>query len=297
MLRSMTGFGKCVREGSNFAITVELKTVNSKVLDFGSLRLPIRYRSYESRIRSMLTKGIERGKVDLIVSLVWKEGQEPQLHALNTQLFAMQLANLRSLCATSALQCSDDTLLQVTMQSEGIWKQVEELPSDEEQLLLDEAVLGAIDEVNNFREKEAQATARDFQEHLAAIRSYATEINTIKDRRPEAFRLRFETELAALKTRKEIEIDEGRMLQEILYHIQRLDVNEELQRLEQHCVYFLQVLENGASQGRKLGFIAQEMGREINTLGSKACDNAMQHLVVQMKDELEKIKEQVLNVL
>jgi hypothetical protein len=201
------------------------------------------------------------------------------------------------MCLAANLTCTDDALFNAVMQTEGIWLREEYPVSEDELELLKKVVTGAINEVNNYREKEAEATARDFAEQLSTIRTCAANVAKIKDLRPESFRLRFEEELAKLKAREDIEIDDSRMTQEIFYHIQRLDVNEELKRLDQHCTYFEQTLSAHVSQGRKLGFIAQEMGREINTLGSKSCDKEMQHLVVEMKDALEKIKEQVLNIL
>lgn len=297
MLRSMTGFGKYTCADERFLLTVELKSVNSKILDLGALRIPSRYRMYEGVLRNLLAEGLVRGKIEMLVTLTWQEGCEPVLSGLNKMQFEHLGAVLKEACQTSMLQCSDDVIFNAIMQTEGIWHQ-EELPVSEAEFeLLKGAVTGAIKEVNNFREKEAEATARDFAEQIGAIRTCATEIDKIKDLRPESFRIRFEEELAKLKAKDSIEIDDSRMAQELFYHIQRLDVNEELKRLEQHCVYFEQTLAANVSQGRKLSFIAQEMGREINTLGSKSCDRDMQHLVVEMKDALEKIKEQVLNIL
>ena len=297
MLRSMTGFGKYSSSDERLLLTVELKSVNSKVLDMAALRVPNRYRMYEGVLRNLLAEGLERGKIEMQVTLAWQEGYEPVQSGLNKTQFAYLISALKDACQTSQLQCSDDALLQVAMQTEGIWQQ-DELPvSDAELELLKLAVLGAINEVNSFRVKEAEATAKDFTAQIDVIRTSATQIDKIKDLRPESFRIRFEEELAKLKVKENIEIDDSRMAQEVFYHIQRLDINEELQRLEQHCAYFEQTMEANVSQGKKLSFIAQEMGREINTLGSKSCDKDMQHLVVEMKDALEKIKEQVLNIL
>jgi len=297
MLRSMTGFGKYSSSDERLLLTVELKSVNSKVLDMAALRVPNRYRMYEGVLRNLLTEGLERGKIEMQVTLAWQEGYAPVQSGLNKTQFVYLISALKEACQTSQLQCSDDALLQVAMQTEGIWQQ-DELPvSDAELELLKLAVLGAINEVNSFRVKEAEATAKDFTAQIDVIRTSAAQIDKIKDLRPESFRIRFEEELAKLKVKENIEIDDSRMAQEVFYHIQRLDINEELQRLEQHCAYFEQTMKANVSQGKKLSFIAQEMGREINTLGSKSCDKDMQHLVVEMKDALEKIKEQVLNIL
>lgn len=297
MLRSMTGFGKYSAANERLSLTVELKSVNSKVLDLGALRMPSRYRNFEGVLRGLLAEGLERGKIELQVTLSWQEGCEPLLSDLNKTQFEYLVEHLRSMCLAANLTCTDDALFNAVMQTEGIWLREEYPVSEDELELLKKVVTGAINEVNNYREKEAEATARDFAEQLSTIRTCAANVAKIKDLRPESFRLRFEEELAKLKAREDIEIDDSRMTQEIFYHIQRLDVNEELKRLDQHCTYFEQTLSAHVSQGRKLGFIAQEMGREINTLGSKSCDKEMQHLVVEMKDALEKIKEQVLNIL
>lgn len=297
MLRSMTGFGKGMASNERLALTVELKSVNSKVLDLGGLRLPLRYRSQEALVRNEIAEGLERGKVDLQVSLSWLEGCEPLSTGLNTTQFAHVVNLLKSSCVREGLHCSDDVIFSAAMQTEGVWHKEEENADEQEFILLHQALKEAIYELNLFRIKEAEATARDFAEQLKVIRAAAAHVDEIKDARPEAFRLRFEEELARLKAKEAITVDDGRLAQELFYHIQRLDVNEELKRLAQHCLTFDEALEKEHSQGRKLNFIAQEMGREMNTLGSKACDQAIQHWVVIMKDALEKIKEQVLNIL
>lgn len=297
MLRSMTGFGKGTASNERLALTVELKSVNSKVLDLGGLRLPLRYRSQEALVRNEIAEGLERGKVDLQVSLSWLEGCEPLSTGLNTTQFSHVVNLLKSSCVREGLHCSDDVIFSAAMQTEGVWHKEEENADEQEFILLHQALKEAIYELNQFRIKEAEATARDFAEQLKVIRAAAAHVDEIKDARPEAFRLRFEEELARLKAKEAITVDDGRLAQELFYHIQRLDVNEELKRLAQHCLTFDEALEKEHSQGRKLNFIAQEMGREMNTLGSKACDQAIQHWVVIMKDALEKIKEQVLNIL
>jgi len=293
----MTGFGKGTASNERLALTVELKSVNSKVLDLGGFRLPLRYRSQEALVRNEIAEGLERGKVDLQVSLSWLEGCEPLSTGLNTTQFSHVVNLLKSSCVREGLHCSDDVIFSAAMQTEGVWHKEEENADEQEFILLHQALKEAIDELNQFRIKEAEATARDFAEQLKVIRAAAAHVDEIKDARPEAFRLRFEEELARLKAKEAITVDDGRLAQELFYHIQRLDVNEELKRLAQHCLTFDEALEKEHSQGRKLNFIAQEMGREMNTLGSKACDQAIQHWVVIMKDALEKIKEQVLNIL
>ena len=287
MLRSMTGFGKGTASNERLALTVDL----------GGFRLPLRYRSQEALVRNEIAEGLERGKVDLQVSLSWLEGCEPLSTGLNTTQFAHVVNLLKSSCVREGLHCSDDVIFSAAMQTEGVWHKEEENADEQEFILLHQALKQAIDELNQFRIKEAEATARDFAEQLKVIRAAAAHVDEIKDARPEAFRLRFEEELARLKAKEAITVDDGRLAQELFYHIQRLDVNEELKRLAQHCLTFDEALEKEHSQGRKLNFIAQEMGREMNTLGSKACDQAIQHWVVIMKDALEKIKEQVLNIL
>ena len=248
-------------------------------------------------MRNEIAEGLERGKVDLQVSLSWLEGCEPLSTGLNTTQFSHVVNLLKATCVREGLHCSDDVIFSAAMQTEGVWHKEEENADEQEFILLHQALKEAIYELNQFRIKEAEATARDFAEQLKVIRAAAAHVDEIKDARPEAFRLRFEEELARLKAKEAITVDDGRLAQELFYHIQRLDVNEELKRLAQHCLTFDEALEKEHSQGRKLNFIAQEMGREMNTLGSKACDQAIQHWVVVMKDALEKIKEQVLNIL
>lgn len=296
MLRSMTGFGTATCFNEYLSVTVDLKTVNSKVLDLSSLRLPSRYRCFESTIRTILYDGIERGKVDLFLTIVWSEGKEPVMSDLNRSQFTSLVNKLKAACTENKLQCHDDAIFQAVMQTEGIWLH-EESPTDEELKLFEQALREAILQVNEFREREARATAEDLKTQLQLIRTDAALVDSIKDERTETFRNHLEEELQKLKNRQNIEIDDPRMQQEILYLMQKLDVNEELKRLAEHCRLFEQTLLTESTQGKKLNFIAQEMGREINTLGSKAFDKEIQHCVIRMKDALEKIKEQVLNIL
>lgn len=287
-MKSMTGFAKQTCIAGTRKYTIEIKTLNSKALDL-IVKEPASLRSHELEIRSLMNQ-LERGKVEVLIS---EETNCPADVQLNSQLVEQRYRELQALSAK--LGCKSDNLLDAAIAMPDTWNtaEAEEL-GDEAWHLLADTLQKAIDEVNTFRKQEGAVLEKDFHKHidaieqrLLAIPQYENErIDTAKERIHKYF-----TE-AAIK-----EIDTNRFEQELIYYLEKLDITEEKIRLAKHIAYFRTTMAEEEGSGKKLGFIAQEMGREINTTGSKANHVEIQKLVVEMKDELEKIKEQLGNIL
>ncbi len=294
----MTGFGRGEASCDACDIVVEIKSVNSKSLDLSQLKLPPRYREQEIWLRGELSRGVLRGKVDCTVrySLGRIEGDAPRLH--------QEAYGQAVLDVFGALEHLDPaggpSISQVGLQLAPLpffWLQMEQTPDEEEVAALHRAVEAALAGFVDYRTREGEATRADLERNVSTIRDLLARVDAMKEGRIVAVRARMQEALEKLIDPLKGTFDEQRFNQELVYHIERLDINEEIQRLSQHLDYFGQTIEEGEPQGRKLAFIAQEMGREINTIGSKANSSQMQRVVVEMKDHLEKIKEQVLNVL
>lgn len=288
----MTGFGKAVAELPGRKITVEIKSLNSKQLDI-STRLPGQLREKDPELRARIGSVLERGKVELCIYIASTAADDT--HTLNLPLLAAYKAQVQEMAATLGIPEPTDwysTLLRLpdVLRTDGADTMGE---SDYEALVaaVDEAVAGLM----AHRRAEGIRLEEFFRPRVEHIGKLLAEVETYEGERTERIRARLVDNLAKLPV---AEYDRGRFEQEMIYYIEKLDVNEEKQRLRQHLTYFIQTMEQPApGQGKKLGFIAQEMGREINTLGSKSNHAEMQRLVVMMKDELEQIKEQVLNVM
>ena len=284
MIQSMTGYGKATTELPDKKINVEIKSLNSKAMDLSTRIAPI-YREKEIEIRNEISKVLERGKVDFSLWIEKKEGVEsatPINQAL-VEGYYKQILSISENWFQTLLRLPD-----VMSKTE-----VQEL-SEEEWEAAHAAVLEAIGHLVDFRKQEGVALEKKFREKIANISSLLEKIDPYEKERVEKVKERI---IDALEKTLSVDYDKNRLEQELIYYIEKLDVNEEKQRLGNHLKYFMSTLENGSGQGKKLGFIAQEMGREINTLGSKSNHAEMQKIVVQMKDELEQIKEQVLNVM
>lgn len=290
MQKSMTGFGKAEASAANKKFTVEVRSLNSKQLDL-SVKIPVAYRSAEFEIRAMAQKILLRGKVDILVSVETQTAENSA--AINTPLFGLYLEQLKQAAVQSGMNVSDDTLLQTVMRMPNVIEQATESVSEQEQQAICDAALRAIENLDAFRKQEGEILIADLRKRVDLIEQYRRDIIPYEAQRCETIRTRIreQIEKAGLKP------DNDRLEQEMIFYIEKLDITEEKIRLENHCKYFHEVAQTEASAGRKLGFIAQEMGREINTTGSKANNTEIQILVVKMKDELEKIKEQVLNLL
>jgi uncharacterized protein (TIGR00255 family) len=290
MIKSMTGFGKAIGEWENKKITVEIRSLNSKQLDL-NVKLPTRYRSKELELRSFISKHAERGRVD--VSIYLENGIEENVAVINTSLVESYIEQLKEIANKTNTQA--ENLLAIAMRMPDVYKQErEELNEDEWQYVM-QRVEEALVAFNQYRADEGKILLKDFTERINNIVSLLKEIEKLEQLRIEQIRNRIKKNLYEFIP--EEAIDKNRFEQELIYYIEKLDITEEKVRLRAHCDYFLEALKSPHAEGRKLGFIAQEIGREINTIGSKANDANIQKFVVQMKDELEKIKEQSLNVL
>ena len=290
MIKSMTGFGKAEATTLTKKITVEVRSLNSKQLDL-SVKLPGIYRHLEFEIRQRATAAITRGKADVSVSI---EHTAPQgSTTINSELFKLYLGELKQTLCDASFEVDNAAILPVVMRMpDVISTQQEQIPSEEEK-----ALLGAVDEAlacfNAFREQEGKILIEDLLRRVDNIEQYKLQVEPYEAARVETIKNRIRENIAQMH----IDVDSNRLEQEMIFYIEKLDITEEKVRLANHCNYFREVAATEEAAGRKLGFIAQEMGREINTLGSKSNEANMQILVVKMKDELEKIKEQVLNIL
>lgn len=287
----MTGYGKSVAEYEGKRITAEIRSLNSKALDLSTRVAPI-YREREMEIRAMISRRLERGKVDFSL---WVE-QDEAAEAARVNL-PVALAYKNEIAeASQALGIAEpaDWWPLLMRLPDVVEKAPQQELTDEEWQVAAGAVEAAIDALVQFRQQEGEALQRKFQEKLDRIGQLLSGIEPYEKSRVSKIRQRIEDGLAAIPA---VEYDRGRLEQEMIYYIEKLDISEEKQRLSNHLRYFRETMEEGHGQGKKLGFIAQEMGREINTTGSKSNLSEMQNLVVMMKDELEQIKEQVLNVM
>lgn len=294
MIKSMTGYGRAERHTDQRKITVEIKSLNSKQLDL-SARIPSIYREKEYEIRNTVGRALGRGKVDLFVSVenVGAAGKAMAAGNINVDLFKAyyrQLADLqRELGDGNATEPLVTTILRLpdVLQTESV------AIGDAEWTALTEAVDEAVENINAFRLQEGAVLIADLLARIGTIETLAAEIIPLEGERIETVRARLMDNLKALQ----VNVDNNRFEQEVIYYLEKFDITEEKVRLKQHCDYFRTVAHESEGVGRKLGFIAQEIGREINTTGSKANHAGIQKIVVRMKDELEKIKEQLLNLL
>ena len=286
----MTGFGKSEVSLPTKKITVEIRSLNSKQLDL-SVKLPGIYRAYEFDIRSMAAAGIVRGKADISVSI---ETTATQTSAtVNKDIFREYLRQVNDALAYSGVDADYDAIIPAVLRMPEVVSTQVESVSEQEHAALMQAVGEALEHFNSFREQEGATLIADLLRRVDNIEEYKLQVEPYEKERCETIKNRIRENLAQLK----IDVDTNRLEQEMIFYIEKLDITEEKVRLTNHCRYFREVAAAEEAAGRKLGFIAQEMGREINTLGSKSNQADMQILVVKMKDELEKIKEQVLNIL
>ncbi|CAG5080255.1 YicC/YloC family endoribonuclease [Parvicella tangerina] len=290
MLKSMTGFGRSEATIGNKKVSVEVKSLNSKGLDL-NLRLPSYYRSKEMELRSFLSGEVTRGKCDIYFSYEVLGGE--QNHSLNTALLQKYLKEIQSFENANELPVSD-YMSNLLRMPDALVSTKEEL-SDEEWSATFNLVKEATNAFNEFRIEEGKSLFQDLEERIEAIRSLLAVIPQFEEERITTIRDRINKNLQDLIDNKNI--DQNRFEQEIIYYLEKYDVSEEKVRLSAHLDHFIKTMNEGPENGKKLGFIGQEIGREINTLGSKANHAEMQKIVVKMKDELERIKEQVLNVL
>ena len=285
----MTGFAKRQREIDGRIITVEIKSLNSKQMD-ATLKLPATLREHELELRAMVNS-LERGKIDFCIS----EETGGSARRLDAAAAAVRINDIRSFAAAQEMKITDNELLTIVMVQQDLWAESSENKEHEASWdELKELVAATIDELDGSRSHEGGILKEDFTKHVDLIEHYLGEIPRYEQERIATAKERIRNYLAEAAVKN---VDENRFEQELIYYLEKLDITEEKVRLAKHINYFRDVMEHEESCGKKLGFKAQEMGREINTTGSKANHVEIQRLVVAMKDELEKIKEQLGNIL
>ena len=286
MIQSMTGFGKASLQLAAKKITVEVKSLNSKGLDL-NVRIPSVYREMELGLRNEVVARLERGKIDLAVYIeLTGEQTSTKINVPIVQAYMQQMK--------AVLPQADETeLMKMAVRMPDALKTEREEIDENDWLEIQQVIQEALANIAQFRVDEGASLEKEFTLRIGNIRRYMQEALALDPERVQAIKDRLQTAIAELQ----VQVDENRFEQELIYYLEKLDITEEKVRLTNHLDYFIETLQGAEANGRKLGFITQEMGREINTMGSKANHATMQKLVVQMKDELEKIKEQVLNVL
>jgi uncharacterized protein (TIGR00255 family) len=292
MMKSMTGYGKVTKSRNGKNIEVEIRSLNSKTLDVHT-KLPLALNSKDLDIRAMIAAGLERGKVDLNITLT-TDATEDNLR-INEQLLEAYFRKTVEIARKFGVEIDQSLLLTTLLRFPDVQKVEQEEEIEDEWALTREAVEESIKQLNEFRIQEGQNLKNDFIKRVNLILSYLDEVEPLANARVGIIRERILQRFEELKGT--VDVDSNRLEQELIFYIEKLDITEEKVRLRNHCRYFIENIDADESTGKKLGFIAQEMGREINTLGSKANDAEIQKIVVKMKDELEKIKEQVLNIL
>ncbi|WP_010231041.1 YicC/YloC family endoribonuclease [Gillisia marina] len=285
MIQSMTGFGKSLLQLPSKKITIEIKSLNSKSLDLNA-RIPGQYREKELLLRKLIAKSLVRGKVDF--SLYVEVTGEETTASVNPVVVKKYMEQLREIA-----NADDAELLKMAIRMPDTMKTEREEIDETEFIKIKNTLKEALTEINSFRTDEGNALEKDLLFRVSNIAQLLQDIIAMDPDRIEGVRERLRKGVAELQEK----VDENRFEQELVFYIEKFDITEEKVRLENHLSYFLETINSSDSNGRKLGFISQEMGREINTIGSKSNYAPMQQLVVQMKDELEKIKEQLLNVL
>lgn len=285
MIQSMTGFGKYVVQLPTKKITVEIKSLNSKSIDLNA-RMPSAYREKELEIRKRIANSLQRGKVDF--NLYIEITGDDTSAQVNETVVRQYMEQLKSIAEGTDIQ-----LMEMALRLPDAMRTDKEDIDEQEYKAILEALNGALEEINKFRTEEGNVLEKDFLERIQVLKDLLQQVLAMDPERQGTIRERLERAVQDLK----VEVDANRFEQELIYYLEKYDITEEKVRLANHLDYFEKTLKSNDSNGKKLGFISQEIGREINTIGSKANYAPMQQLVVQMKDELEKIKEQMLNVL
>jgi len=286
MIQSMTGFGKATLQLPSKKITVEVKSLNSKGLDL-NVRMPSVYRELELGLRNEIALQLERGKIDF--SIYIELNGEQTSTKINVPIVKAYINQMREVIANA-----DETeLMKMAVRMPDALKTERDEIDENDWIEIQKVIKEAMQNIANFRQDEGKSLEQEFQLRIGNIRQYMTDALALDPERVQAIKDRLQTAISELQ----VNVDENRFEQELIYYLEKLDITEEKVRLTTHLDYFIETIKGNEANGRKLGFITQEMGREINTMGSKANHAQMQKLVVMMKDELEKIKEQVLNVL
>jgi uncharacterized protein (TIGR00255 family) len=288
MIQSMTGYGKSVLQLPTKKVTIEIKTLNSKNLDL-NVRVPSYYKEKELAVRKKLASGLVRGKIDFSIYVEMTADETTTI--INKTVVNNYIQQLKNVLFTE--NDNEVELLKMAVRMPDALKTEREELDENEWDLINNSIDEALKETIQYRVDEAASLEDDFKLRILNIKKYLDEVHALDEERLENVRERLQKSIDDLK----VEIDQNRFEQELIYYLEKLDINEEKVRLGNHLEYFLQELDSNDSNGKKLGFIIQEIGREINTTGSKANYAPMQKSVIQMKNELEKVKEQILNVL
>ncbi len=291
MILSMTGFGKAEKVVNNKKITAEVKSLNSKQLDL-SVRLPQAFREVELKLRNDVSKVLLRGKVDLYIYCEPIDGTAAV--SINLPLLKVYKEQIENMSKELGIEQPSDWHATLLKLPDALKSDTLNDTGDEEIAAVSEVVSKAVDALLSFRAQEGDRLCRFFEEKIGAIQKQLNDVAPYEESRVEKIKARI---LDSLEHLESVDYDKNRFEQELIFYIEKLDITEEKIRLQNHLNYFLETLATGQAQGKKLGFISQEMGREINTMGSKANQAELQKIVVGMKDQLEQIKEQVLNVL
>ncbi len=289
----MTGFGKAEVLVNGKKIIAEIKSLNSKQLDISAFKMPLPYREKELEIRNLISQSILRGKVDFYV--VIEEDETASAPTINKEVFKSYFKQINAIAHELDMQIEKEPVVQTILRLPDVFNSHKEEISQQEWDALFDCISKALDSLNDFRYQEGKITEKDLLQKVKLIKELLYQISPFEPERIDSARNRIIDNISKLG--KDVKMDENRFEQELIFYLEKFDINEEKVRLDNHCKYFIDTLNEEDQIGRKLGFIAQEMGREINTLGSKANHSEIQKIVVQMKDELEKIKEQLFNVL
>ena len=282
----MTGYGKAECSLPDSKITIEIRSLNGKNADI-SIKSSLIPREKEMEVRQYIAKELQRGNIDLYATL--EVNATDKAKHINKEIYNGYLSQIKEL----GIECTPDAMLQTILRLPDVIEVKKQEMTDESWEAINNAIKEAVGALNGFRDKEGEILYKDVTSRVALIESYVAEIEKHEESRIESVRERIKNRIEELG----ITPDQNRLEQEIIFYIEKLDINEEKVRLRQHCKYFMETIDGEQYPGKKLGFIAQEMGREINTMGSKSNHAEMQKWVVRMKDELEKIKEQCLNIL
>ncbi len=290
MIRSMTGYGKATCQFGSKTISVELRSLNSKQIDINA-RMPLKYKDREMEIRNEIVRQIQRGKVDVFMSI--EDSQTESAVVINQPVVRNYFEQLRKIANDFSIPVTE-SLLAAVLRMPDTFKTDSALIPEEEWAVVMQTLRDAIEHFNTFRMQEGQALQADIMKRIESISDNLKQIAPFESKRVDKIKDRLYKALNELENKEGF--DKNRLEQELIFYLEKLDITEEKVRLSNHCTYFYDTLKE-ENPGRKLGFISQEIGREINTIGSKANDSDIQKLVVVMKDELEKVKEQLLNIL
>jgi len=291
MIKSMTGFGKAIAEYKEKKLCIEIRTLNSKQLDL-NLRTNHLYKDKESEIRSVISKELERGKID--VAIYFENNEDTSNHKINKKLLLKYYKELKSISAEAKNESSSDIFALAMRMPDVLTSGEDELTEKEWKIFLT-TLNNTLKQVNVFRLHEGEILGSDIKKRINIILHLLKKIEPFEKKRLDIIRKKIKNNLEELIGNDKA--DKNRFEEELIYYLEKIDITEEKTRLKKHCDYFIETMKQAEANGRKLGFITQEIGREINTIGSKANDADMQQFVVQMKDELEKVKEQLLNIL